>query len=382
MNRPTLLLASLALAACTSNLDRKLGVGHVAAPLTSSLPAPLRRVTADFDGDGRSDLLIVNPSGTYEYLSTGDGFVPNVMVRNDWQLGQVELVAGDFDGDGGTDLLVVGPNGASEYMSTLDGQFQPDVWVRSDWVKGSVQFFPGDFDGNGTTDLMVVTQSGSDVFIAKGDGQFKTNVFHNSALTLGNVAFFPGDYNGDGKTDMLARTATGSTMYFATGGGKLKAGWSRSEWVTGQVDFAPINYDADDFFDLLVTTASGTSVYQGHANGVFTPDVSFWVPWKLGFEFHPLPRHEGSGGDYLVVVGIGEAYNCSLRYEDEGLPGPCFKLPGGPGSDYYAADFNGLGSGDVLVATPNGSFAYHGMGTNVKMFWSRADLTNANTSYF
>jgi hypothetical protein len=42
---------------------------------------------SDFNGDGRSDLMITTASGSTSYLGKSDGtFVPNAYVRNDLPL--------------------------------------------------------------------------------------------------------------------------------------------------------------------------------------------------------------------------------------------------------------------------------------------------------
>jgi len=49
-----------------------------------------QRLSGDFNGDGREDVLIVTGSGTYEYLGqAGSGFGQNVWIRKDLTLGSV-----------------------------------------------------------------------------------------------------------------------------------------------------------------------------------------------------------------------------------------------------------------------------------------------------
>ncbi|HEU4409564.1 MAG TPA: FG-GAP-like repeat-containing protein [Polyangiaceae bacterium] len=104
--------------------------------------APTRRVRADFNGDGRTDLLVVTASGSYEYLALGNGqFQPNVYVRNDLPLGAVEYTPGDFNGDGRTDLMITTAHGSYEYLALGNGQFQPNVYVREDLPLGTVQYY-------------------------------------------------------------------------------------------------------------------------------------------------------------------------------------------------------------------------------------------------
>ncbi len=108
-----------------------------------------QRIQADFNRDGKTDLLIVTASGSYVYLARGNGqFQPNVYVRHDLPLGKVQYTLGDFDGDGRTDLLIVTASGSYEYLAVGNGQFRPDVYVRHDLPLGNVQYVPGDANGN------------------------------------------------------------------------------------------------------------------------------------------------------------------------------------------------------------------------------------------
>ena len=66
----------------------------------------MRYVPGDYNGDGRTDLLIITASGTYEYLAVGNGqFQPNVYVRNDLPLGRVQYTPGDVNGNYGSPYI-------------------------------------------------------------------------------------------------------------------------------------------------------------------------------------------------------------------------------------------------------------------------------------
>jgi hypothetical protein len=85
-------------------------------------------VWADYNGDGRPDLLVVTPSGPRLYTNTATGF------REDTQLLPREALAGvtaaawiDHDGDGRPDLLLAhGYHGLRLYRNT----FNPDKLIR------------------------------------------------------------------------------------------------------------------------------------------------------------------------------------------------------------------------------------------------------------
>jgi RHS repeat-associated protein len=79
-------------------------------------------VLGDFNGDGRADVLIV-PDATYNpgptnstlYLSTGTGFAPVITIPNSSDWYKYYISSGDWNGDSKTDLLLVVPNNGHYY---------------------------------------------------------------------------------------------------------------------------------------------------------------------------------------------------------------------------------------------------------------------------
>ena len=86
--------------------------------------------TADFNGDGKEDILFRNDSGVFtEWQSTGAGFTQNVYVNggvdNSWRL----QGAFDFNDDGKADLLWRNDNGTLTIWQSTGNGFLPNVLV-------------------------------------------------------------------------------------------------------------------------------------------------------------------------------------------------------------------------------------------------------------
>lgn len=170
-------------------------------------------IPADFDGDGKTDVMVYTASRSRFNLrlSNGSGFgaaiqtnVPNFddAYRN--------VVAGDFSGDGRTDLLVWNPTRSKfDAYFSVGSNFSAPV-ATDVTVNGSASYprdlmYVGEFNGDGKADLLVsnLSRGEYDLYYSTGSG-FSTPV-QTEIVNYGN-AYGPGisgDFNGDGLTDFM-----------------------------------------------------------------------------------------------------------------------------------------------------------------------------------
>jgi hypothetical protein len=180
------------------------GNGTFPAPVSYPLNANAASIaTADFNGDGKLDLAVVDNIGLVSILlGNGNGtFQP----RTDYPVDSFpwgSLAIGDFNEDGHLDISVgnFGSNTVSVLLGNGDGTFQPEI-------QGSTGSSPhgvvaGDFNGDGRLDLAVANLHGNTVSILLQDGTV--------ALSPSNLNFGVQEV-GTTKTKNVTLTNAGTT---------------------------------------------------------------------------------------------------------------------------------------------------------------------------
>ncbi|MCB9954251.1 MAG: VCBS repeat-containing protein [Planctomycetaceae bacterium] len=165
---------------------------------------------ADFNGDGRDDILAQTSGGQlWGALSTGDRFVNHYFGR--WTTaGWVTLQAGDFNGDGLADLAGLRESGQWVIGLSNGDRLNDFHYGRWNGAAGWHHFRLADFDKDGDVDILAQTDSGfwwvaslDEALVLRSHFAMKlpTNAEDDNALL--------GDFNGDGWMDLAGRNAIG-----------------------------------------------------------------------------------------------------------------------------------------------------------------------------
>ncbi|PLX70644.1 MAG: hypothetical protein C0602_03805 [Denitrovibrio sp.] len=296
---------------------------------------------ADFDADGKADILLNNTETGQLHIYMMDGLT---RVSNDYVKradgSVINLAAGwgvsglaDFDNDKKSDILLTNYSTGQLHIYMMDGltRLSNDYVKRADgsvislangWVVAGV----GDLDGDGKADILLANYSTGQLHIYMMDGLTRlSNDYVKRAdgsvisLASGWVVAGVADLDGDGKADiLLANYSTGQLhIYMMDGLTRLSNDYVKradgsvinlsSSWeIAGVSDF-----DKDGKADILLANYTLGRLHIYMMDGLT----------RLSNDY--VKRSDGS------IISLGSAWRVS-----------------------YVTDYNGDGKSDILLSNP------------------------------
>ncbi|MBQ2559720.1 MAG: VCBS repeat-containing protein, partial [Fibrobacter sp.] len=288
----------------------------------------------------------------------------------------LEAIHGDFDGDGITDLGVVNRDSSKWYViSSMTGKKGTEsVRWGFKWkdISSNHKILSADYDGDGKDDIAIVD-------VANGSWSIRSSRTKNALITANGTRIYnwkysnmnsssiplTGDYDGDGKADIGFVNPSSGKWYIKSSatGSNFADGWP---WPGMTSAFIPVegDYDGDGRTNRAIYNKSNGNWYiyssQRDTANVLkdlttlilhtsaTAFTDFWGrPWG-GTGYTPaIGDFDGDGKDDRTLVSLSSHIWIHMDWYDRARNVPISDM--GSNSQFFVGDYDGDGISDEAI---------------------------------
>jgi flagellin-like hook-associated protein FlgL len=293
---------------------------------------------ADFNEDGRMDLVMTGAVGTAIAIQNGDGsFTNSALTGGASALGGIaDVEVADLNNDGYLDIVAPHGGGGTELRIWLgDGTGVFGAASTFNLGHSSRDLSIGDIDGDGILDILAA--GGASIWIGNGDGTFGSG----GSLAGGGSGAELIDLNNDGHLDAVTsgiiNVNQGVVRAFlndGVGGFTLSDSFVYVSATQGITSIDTADYNGDGFGDIFAADSGGTTsrILYGDGTGSFTEGATFALNLGTSREIQSLDL-DGNGAIDITttsgsvrilsqeteVVDLIETYDISRLTQDNAM---------------------------------------------------------------
>jgi Bacterial Ig-like domain (group 3)/FG-GAP-like repeat len=327
---------------------------------------PVRIVTADFNHDGKADVVALNSNNVLSILlGSGNGsFAASKTIAtlpaNTASLA-ARMVAGDFNGDGNQDVVVLpsGGNFIRVFLGHGDGTFAAPVSLLHG-LPSAGDMLTGDFNGDDKADIVVANATSVSVMLGKSGGTFQSPIVTKTGLSSPtSLVLAVGDVNRDSHLDIAANDTSGGTQVLlgtGTGHFSLKSVFSFNQPPENlPTTIAIADFTGDGKPDIAVAFGADYPIWYigqacilpGYGDGTFNQNAATCsrTPYTFG------EMHAGNLNGKQDLVFSSDPMMVQFNNGSGVMTPSNYGVGGGP---MVLGDFNGDGRQDIAVGAVGG----------------------------
>ena len=269
----------------------------------------------DFNGDGKSDILITSPWGLGIMNLSQSTMAMQMMSPNNTRFGEWLLntndnnteLKGDFDGDGRAEILMSSPWGIG-ILKLINGNLTSIAMAQNGtrhggWIVNTVdnQFlFAADFNQDGKEEVLITSPWGIGMLRFE-NGQINILMLQPNGTRFGewllntddNFFTLVGDFDGDGQIEILVTSPWGIGILKFNGTTLISIAMAANntqigDWkVNTNIDRFEVagDFDGDGRMEILVSNENKIGILQFQDSGLTTISVANSIDllgsWKL-----------------------------------------------------------------------------------------------------
>lgn len=327
---------------------------------------PVKMITADFNHDGKPDVVALNSNNVLSILlgSGSSSFAASKTIAtlpaNTANLA-ARMVAGDFNGDGHQDVALMASPGnlVKVFLGHGDGTFAAPVSI-ADGLPSAGDMLTGDFNGDDKADVVVANGTSISVLLGKSGGTFQTAIVTKTGLSSPtSLVLAVGDVNRDSHLDIAANDTAGETQVLlgtGTGHFSLKSPFSFNPPPENlPTTIAIADFTGDGKPDIAVAFITDYPIFYlgqaciapGYGDGTFNQNAATCstTPYTFG------EMHAGNLNGKQDLVFSSDPMMVQFNNGSGVMTPSNYGVGGGP---MVIGDFNGDGRQDIAVGAVGG----------------------------